>query len=105
MYVIHDREQYKSGRTDQDAVWGMNLGGGQRTLLYGVHIGTKWRIRLNDQCAATMRFMSKLLYYSNKRLLLLFAKPAVTFPASKRYQPILFLFAGQMNMHICKRLA
>jgi len=80
MYVIHDREQYKSGRTDQDAVWGMNLGGGQRTLLYGVHIGTKWRIRLNDQCAAAMRFMSKLLYYSNKTV-------AVTFCQARGYLP------------------
>jgi len=35
MYVIHDREQYKSGRTDQDAVWGMNLGGGKELYYMG----------------------------------------------------------------------
>jgi len=31
------------------------------TLLYGVHIGATWRIRLNRPCAAAMRRYVKLL--------------------------------------------
>jgi len=46
-------------RLKRDAVWGADLChscvGPRNHVIDGVHIGTTWRIRLNDPCAAAMR--------------------------------------------------